>query len=741
MTGARKLPALALLAMAGAAACEDRNATQVVISMATDLMAGNPLSRLSMSVERFEDEQRVYIPVDPDVTKEWDIAAPPIGFELPGTVVTYSGDEQTPKIRVTVIAQDPMGDRMLRRQSVFRLVKEKTLYLRMGITAKCFDDADCPAEKTCIEGRCREPDFQHLPEYQPAKRPELSAECDSGTLFRNTTTGAELQRLAAACPGDQICIESACYPGDVFGMPLPASQPLTVMLQVSDGNGAPVSGADIRVEDGPVSLVRRLRRAGLMAPPPPSGVMVMMTGPGLYQVQGRSDPLTTDIDLTVTAAGFAPQVVTVPFKPGVTQYQVPAVLSPLGEAMLVPGETQDLFPPGGGRPATLRVTALNAPVHVRFALLDGRYLPGQAIRAGAGGELLQAAAALYLENVGAGSFPANTHVALGNASTPPVFGAEGGASAYLLDLQGQWKQPGADGGSFQDTSDPRLLPRSGGFWAIANWTPRPACVRGRVLKPGGGACSRGAPAPAGTGRCHRCRLDRRRRQLLHQRRPAGGRHPDRGRHHPHHLRARRPGRRRPVQLDRRLHRHRRRHARLSRRLRSPAGAGVGPPPAGRFLHPHPGMRRPGLMPQGLLRGRELRPGHHDLDGELRFRPARAPHLDRARAQPSDAGDKGRGPPGRPAMHPGLHRHRAPGEHPAQRNARRLRGLGAELQCPRRRRRGDHRGVRGRPGAGDHARDGQCSRPENGQLAGGDLHVALITGNQIITARSTARSHV
>ena len=43
-------------------------------------------------------------------------------------------------------------------------------------------------------------------------------------------------------------------------MPLPASQPLTVILQISDGNGAPVNGADIRVEDGPVSLVRRLRR-------------------------------------------------------------------------------------------------------------------------------------------------------------------------------------------------------------------------------------------------------------------------------------------------------------------------------------------------------------------------------------------------------------------------------------------------------------------------------------------------
>ena len=56
----------------------------------------------------------------------------------------------------------------------------------------------------------------------------------------------------------------------MFGTPLPASQPLTVNLQISDGNGVPVNGADIRVEDGPVSLVRRLRQRGLMVPPPPA---------------------------------------------------------------------------------------------------------------------------------------------------------------------------------------------------------------------------------------------------------------------------------------------------------------------------------------------------------------------------------------------------------------------------------------------------------------------------------------
>ena len=76
--------------------------------MATDLMARNPLSRLSMSVERFDDEQQVYIAVDPDVTKEWEIDAPPLGFELPGigghlfrrrADAEDPGDHRSPRIR------------------------------------------------------------------------------------------------------------------------------------------------------------------------------------------------------------------------------------------------------------------------------------------------------------------------------------------------------------------------------------------------------------------------------------------------------------------------------------------------------------------------------------------------------------------------------------------------------------------------------------------------------------------
>jgi hypothetical protein len=156
----------------------------------------------------------------------------------------------------------------------------------------------------------------------------------------------------------------------------------------------------------------------------------------------------------------------------------------------MPGENRALTLQGGGRTATLQVPVpanAAAPVRVRYALMDGRHLPGQAIRAGEGGDLLQAAAVLYLENVGFDRFPDNTQVTLGAATTPAVFGAEGGAGAYQLNLQGQWRFPPA--GTFQDATAPLLKPSSGGFWTIANVTQRPACVRGKVKRPNGSACA------------------------------------------------------------------------------------------------------------------------------------------------------------------------------------------------------------------------------------------------------------
>lgn len=483
-----------LLAVAvSIAGCSDRPATQVMIGIATDLDAPNPLQRLQMKIERFEDEQQMWVDVEPLVTKDWQIDDPPLGFELPGSLVTFTGDESTPLIRATVTAFDPAGGGMVRRQSIFRLIKEKTLYTRMGITSRCLDNADCPNAKTCIEGRCRDPELKALPEYRPERRPELNVECNSGTTFINTTTGNPLMPIGTVCPANQVCLEGACYPENVFGSPLPAPQMLTVSLLVSDAGGMPISGATIRAEDGPVSVVRTLRTmapATPVSPAPATMATVSMTAPGLYQVSTSTDVLTSELELTVNAPGFVPQVVTIPVKPGVVSYQVPAVLFPLTETVLMPGENRPLMLTGGGRTATLQVPVpanATAPVRVRYALMDGRYLPGQAIRSGAGGDLLQAAAVLYLENVGWPKFPEQTRVTLGAATTPAVFGAEGRAAAYRLDMQGQWDP--RESSTFQDAQAPQLTPSSGGFWAIANVTPRPACVRGKIRKPDGTACA------------------------------------------------------------------------------------------------------------------------------------------------------------------------------------------------------------------------------------------------------------
>ena len=487
MTAVRHLAFLLGWAMV-LAGCKDRPATQVVISVATDLKAPVPLQKIGMKIERFDQELNDYVDITAGLTADWLIDEPPAGFELPGSVVSYSGKGAEPRMRVTVTAFNPSNQRMLRRQSIFTLVKEKTLFMRMGVVDKCFQDADCPEAKTCIEGRCKDIVFKRLPLYEPEKRPEFSVQCQSGTSFINTRTGMPLplERPDQSCPDEGVCIEGACYPRDVFGGPLPVSQALTVHVTVTDPNGMVISPVTVRPEDGPVSLVRKLRDGGF--PDVAAGTLPTMTGAGPHQIPMRADPLTTELRLTVSAPGFAPQVVTVPYKGGVTRYNVPVILFPLLEQTLVPGQVPTLPPlSGGGRTATVKLPAATAMGKVRYALMDGRYLPGQAIASGTGG-LLQSVAVLYLENSGQSAFPVGSEVVLGPSSTPAVFGAEGGAWAYVLDLQGQWKRPELN--AFQENAlSPKLSPKEGGFWTIANHTPQPACVRGRLLRPGGIACS------------------------------------------------------------------------------------------------------------------------------------------------------------------------------------------------------------------------------------------------------------
>jgi len=135
--------------------------------------------------------------------------------------VAFADRQDETKIKVTVeaTAADSGEGRFIRRQTVLRLVPEKTLFLRMGITRICYDNADCPDTKTCIEGRCRSPEIEatELPIYEAASKPDLSFECNSGTQFATPPASRTWCRPPpAALPGSGLP-GGTCYRKAVFG--------------------------------------------------------------------------------------------------------------------------------------------------------------------------------------------------------------------------------------------------------------------------------------------------------------------------------------------------------------------------------------------------------------------------------------------------------------------------------------------------------------------------------------------
>jgi hypothetical protein len=176
-------------------------------------------------------------------------------------------------------------------------------------------------------------------------------------------------------------------------------------------------------------------------------------------------------------------VVTIPYKPGVTDYAVPVVLFPVAEAPLTPGQPITVMS-ASGRNATLSIGGTQ-PVTVRYALMDARYAPGQGTSE-TGTDLLQSAAVMYLQNVGQGALPAGTEVTLGAGNTASVVGVEGAGEAYLMDLQAKWRKH--EEAASANAAQSALRPSVGGFWTVANHTTRPACVRGQIAKADGGVC-------------------------------------------------------------------------------------------------------------------------------------------------------------------------------------------------------------------------------------------------------------
>jgi sugar lactone lactonase YvrE len=197
----RRLVWIALVA----AGCT-RPSTEIVIGVATDLSARDQVDKVVLSALQDNLVEVIH--------QEWDISGQVSQpFELPGSFGVFTDDGSEPRINVKVYGYHG-NTQLVQRYAILSLVKEKTLFARMAIVDACSNMA-CPSGSTCIEGACRpqEVNSATLPEYQLGM--ETSVLCNSGTIWRNTSTKAPLPVAGTgACPASDVCIEGTCYHKD-----------------------------------------------------------------------------------------------------------------------------------------------------------------------------------------------------------------------------------------------------------------------------------------------------------------------------------------------------------------------------------------------------------------------------------------------------------------------------------------------------------------------------------------------
>jgi hypothetical protein len=196
-----------------AAACSTKR-TEIVIGVVTDLPAPGALDQVKLEIYR---DNTIAFDIPP-----WDIPGTASGqFILPASFGVYAEDGQEPRVEVQVHGIKH-GNILVTRRAILSLVKEKTLFLRMALVARCSSRAECPdPSDTCIEGRCKTSvvDSRVLKEYQTGLEAVIA--CQSGTHFINTATHQEILPQGM-CAADEFCEEGACYklpPGFGPGMP------------------------------------------------------------------------------------------------------------------------------------------------------------------------------------------------------------------------------------------------------------------------------------------------------------------------------------------------------------------------------------------------------------------------------------------------------------------------------------------------------------------------------------------
>lgn len=206
--GARARAFGAAMLVFAAGGCHEKSRTEIIVGIATDLMAPMPLTTVSLEVSRFPEGEVLGaqpFTISGNVNNI---------YELPGTYAIYSPEGTADRVRIVLTATDNKEQMLVLRSAVLSLVPEKTLFVRLGVVMACVAKPECPPGDTCIDGRCLPEaiDSSRLPSYTAGMEKEVNC---AGTgagdaTFVNTSTKVPLPVTDATCPNKGVCQEGVC---------------------------------------------------------------------------------------------------------------------------------------------------------------------------------------------------------------------------------------------------------------------------------------------------------------------------------------------------------------------------------------------------------------------------------------------------------------------------------------------------------------------------------------------------
>jgi hypothetical protein len=189
-----RIVSVALLLAAASACNKDR--TEIILGMATDLRAPAPLASVEVQIFDISDpaSTRTLYDIPFDIT-----GTPAQSYNLPATFAVYSANGSADRFRAVLTASDTQGTPLVVRTAVMSLVPEKTLFVRLGLVGACQGMDTCGTGQTCVDGACATEDIDSslLPEYVTGVESEI--QCASDTNFIDTSTGQPLKVTGTAC--------------------------------------------------------------------------------------------------------------------------------------------------------------------------------------------------------------------------------------------------------------------------------------------------------------------------------------------------------------------------------------------------------------------------------------------------------------------------------------------------------------------------------------------------------------